>query len=45
MTTPLCSTTTITTTSLDPDIQKAMDGFARESKTESKKNKFPGLKC
>jgi hypothetical protein len=45
MTTPVCSTTTITTTPLDPDIQKALNGFARESKTESKRQKFPGLKC
>ena len=47
MTTPVCSSTTITTTSLDPDIQKAMDGFAKESKTESKRNRFHGLnlKC
>jgi hypothetical protein len=45
MTTPVCSTTTITTTPLDPDIQTAMNGFAKEPKTESKRNKFPGLKC
>jgi hypothetical protein len=45
LTTPVCSTTTITTTPLDPDIQKAMNGFAKEAKTESKRNKFPGLKC
>ena len=47
MITPVCSGTTITTTSLDPDIQKAMDGFAKESKTESKRNRFHGLnlKC
>jgi hypothetical protein len=47
MITPVCSGTTITTTSLDPDIQKAMDGFAKESKTESKRNRVHGLnlKC
>jgi hypothetical protein len=45
MTTPVCSATTLTSTPLDPDIQKAMDGFAKETKTESKRNKFPGLKC
>jgi hypothetical protein len=45
MTTPVCSTTTITTTPLDPDIQQALNDFARESKTESKRQKFPGLKC
>jgi hypothetical protein len=45
MTTPVCSTTTITTTPLDPDIQKAMNGFAKDAKTDSKRNKFPGLKC
>jgi hypothetical protein len=45
MTTPLCNGTTITTTPLDPDIQQALNGFARESKTEPKRSKFPGLKC
>jgi hypothetical protein len=45
MTTPVCSVGTITTTPLDPDIQKAINDFARESKTESKRQKFPGLKC
>jgi len=55
MTTPVCSATTITTTPLDPDIQKAMDDFARESKAiddfakedkkESKRNRFNELKC
>ena len=45
MTTPVCSATTITTTPLDPDIQKAMDDFAKETKTEPKRSKFPGLKC
>lgn len=45
MTTPVCSTTTITTTPLDPDIQKAMNGFAKDDKIESKRNRFPGLKC
>ena len=45
LTTPICSTTTITTTPLDPNIQQALNDFARESKTESKRQKFPGLKC
>jgi hypothetical protein len=45
MTTPVCSTTTITTTPLDPDIQTAMNNFAKEAKTESKRNRFNGLKC
>jgi hypothetical protein len=45
MTTPVCSTTTITTTPLDLDIQNALNGFAKEAKTESKRNRFPGLKC
>ena len=40
MTTPVCSATTITTTPLDPDIQKAMNDFAKETKTESKRQKF-----
>jgi hypothetical protein len=45
MTTPVCSTTTITTTPLDPDIQTALNGFAKETKTESKRNRFNDLKC
>jgi hypothetical protein len=45
MTTPVCSATTITTTPLDPDIQKAMNDFAKEVKTESKRVKFGGIKC
>jgi hypothetical protein len=45
MTTPVCSATTITTTSLDPDIQQAMDSFAREAKTEPKRSRFNQLKC
>jgi len=45
MTTPLCSATTITTTPLDPDIQKAMDVFARETKKEPKRSKSSELKC
>ena len=45
MTTPVCSATTITTTPLDPDIQKVMDDFAKEIKKEPKRSKFPGLKC
>ena len=45
MTTPVCSATTITTTPLDPDIQKAMNDFANEVKTESKRVKFGGIKC
>ena len=45
MTTPVCSTTTITTTPIDPDIQTAMNGFAKEPKTESKRNRFAGIKC
>jgi len=45
MTTPVCSATTITTTPLDPDIQKAMNNFAKEAKTEPKRSRFNGLKC
>lgn len=45
MTTPVCSATTITTTPLHSDIQKAMDSFAKETKTESKRNRFNELKC
>jgi hypothetical protein len=45
MTTPVCSATTITTTPLDPDIQKVMNGFTNEVKTESKRVKFGGIKC
>jgi hypothetical protein len=45
MTTPVCSATTITTTSLDPGIQRVLDDFAKETKTESKRNRFSGLKC
>jgi hypothetical protein len=45
MTTPLCSGTTITTTSLDPDIQKAMDDFAKETKKEIKRSRVNELKC
>jgi hypothetical protein len=45
MTTPVCSTTTITTTPLDPDIQKSMNDYMKEVKTESKRNRFPGMKC
>ena len=44
MTTPVCSTTTLTTTSLDPDIKRAMDGFMTH-KNESKRVKFDGIKC
>ena len=44
MTTPLCSTTTLTTTPLDPDIKRAMDGFMTH-KNESKREKFGGIKC
>ena len=44
MTTPLCSTTTLTTTPLDPDIKRAMDGFMTH-KNESKRVKFGGIKC
>jgi hypothetical protein len=44
MNTPVCSTTTLTTTPLDPDIKKAMDGFMAY-RNESKKNKFDGPKC
>ncbi len=46
MITPVCSGTTITTTSLDPDIQKALNSFAKtESSKESKRVKFGGIKC
>ena len=46
MTTPVCSTTTITT-NFDPGVSKASDGFAEETKKASKRNRFPGLnlKC
>jgi hypothetical protein len=45
MTTPLCSATTITTTPLDPDIQKAMNDFAKETKKEIKRSRVNELKC
>jgi hypothetical protein len=45
MTTPVCSATTITTTPLDPDIQKALNGFAKESKKEIKRSRVNELKC
>jgi hypothetical protein len=45
MTTPLCSGTTITTTPLDPDIQKAMNDFAKEAKKEIKRSRVNELKC
>ena len=44
MTTPVCSTTTLTTTPLNPDIKKAMDGFMAY-RNESKREKFGGIKC
>jgi hypothetical protein len=44
MTTPVCSTTTLTTTPLDPDIKIAMDGFMAY-RNESKREKFGGIKC
>ena len=45
MTTPVCSTTTITTTPLDPDIQKVMNDFAKEDKKEIKRSRVNELKC
>jgi hypothetical protein len=44
MTTPMCS---VNTTTLDPDIQKAMNSFAKEVKTKYKKErvKSPNIKC
>ena len=45
MTTPLCSGNTITTTPLDPDIQKAMNDFAKEAKKEIKRSRVNELKC
>jgi hypothetical protein len=45
MTTPVCSGTTITTTPLDPDIQKAMNDFAKETKKEIKRSRVNELKC
>jgi hypothetical protein len=45
MTTPVCSATTITTTPLDPDIQKAMNGFTNEGKKEIKRSRVNELKC
>ena len=45
MTTPVCSATTITTTPLDPDIQKAMNDFAKEAKKEIKRSRVNELKC
>jgi hypothetical protein len=45
MTTPVCSTTTITTTPLDTDIQKALNDFAKEGKKEIKRSRVNELKC
>jgi hypothetical protein len=45
LTTPVCSATTITTTPLDPDIQKVMNGFANEGKKEIKRSRVNELKC
>jgi hypothetical protein len=45
MTTPVCSATTITTTPLDPDIQKVMNGFTNEGKKEIKRSRVNELKC
>ena len=45
MNTPVCNTTTLTTTPLDPDIKRAMNEFGSTYKNESKRVRFDGLKC
>lgn len=45
MTTPVCSTTTITT-NFDSEVGNALSNFAKtEGSKESKRNRFPGIKC
>lgn len=45
MTTQICSTTTLNTTSLDPDIKRVMNEFGSTYKNESKRARFDGPKC
>lgn len=46
MTTPVCSTSTITTnTSFDPEIREIRKKMDKLSKKESKRGGSPGIKC